>query len=155
MKVFLRELEVNDAEIAWEWRNDPEVWKLTGRKWNNHVTQKIEEDWIKKVKEEKDSVRFAICVGDEKEYVGNVQLTNIEKGSGIFHIFIGNKNYWGKGIGEKATKLLIDYTKANLELKAIKLLVRINNKAAIKIYEKVGFCVENIDNENFSMIYKI
>jgi len=155
MKVFLRELEIKDAEIAWKWRNDPEVWKLTGRKWNNYVTLEIEKEWIKKVKKEKNSVRFAICVEDEKEYVGNVQLTNIEKESAIFHIFIGNKNFWGKGIGEKATKLLIEYAKSKLSLNEIKLLVKKDNKAALKIYEKVGFHIDNVDNENISMIYKL
>lgn len=95
MKIIIRELEVDDAKISWKWRNDPEVWRLTGRKWNNHVTYEIEKEWIKKVKEEKNSLRFAICVGEENEYVGNVQLTNIEEESAIFHIFIGNKKILG------------------------------------------------------------
>lgn len=155
MKVLLRELQEKDAEISWKWRNDPEVWKLTGRKWNNYVTHEIEKEWIRKVKDENDSIRFAICVDEENEYVGNVQLTNIEGGTAVFHIFIGNKNFWGKGIGKEDTKLLIEHAKSLKELKKISLLVKVDNKAAFKIYENIGFIVQKEDSENISMTYEL
>lgn len=155
MKIIIRELDVDDAKISWKWRNDPEVWRLTGRKWNNHVTYEIEKEWIKKIKEEKNSLRFAICVGEENEYVENVQLTNIEEESAIFHIFIGNKKFWGKGIGSKATELLIEQAKSLKTLREIRLSVKVDNKVAIKIYNKAGFVIEKKDNDDFLMVYKL
>ena len=117
MKVLIRDLKIEDAKVSWKWRNDPDVWKLTGRKWNSYVTKRIEENWIKEVKQERNSKRFAICVGEHKRYIGNVQLTEIEDNEAFFHIFIGEKKFWGKGIGTSATKLLIEYAKNNLKLK--------------------------------------
>jgi RimJ/RimL family protein N-acetyltransferase len=152
MKVLLRELKVEDAEISWKWRNDPEVWKLTGRKWSGNVTKEIEENWIRNVLKQEDSKRFAICVGDQELYIGNVQLTNIRNKEAFFHIFIGEKQYWGKGIGSIATKLLLDYAKEELKLNTLKLIVKKSNIPAIKIYEKVGFIISrSVDDKNYVM----
>jgi len=155
MSIYLRKLKFEDAIISWKWRNDPEVWQLTGRKWNNYVSQQMEEDWIRKVAQEKDSVRFAICIEETDEYIGNVQLTDITNSDAIFHIFIGNKNYWGKGYGYKATDLILKYAKTDLKLEMIKLKVKHNNSAAIKVYTKVGFKALDCEGEYLTMIYKL
>ena len=155
MKVILRPLKIRDAKISWKWRNDKEVWKLTGRNWDNHVSEEIEEEWIKEVIKQKDSRRFAICVGEDEQYIGNVQLTQITDKDAVFHIFIGEKKFWGKGIGKIATKLILDYAGNDFNFEMIKLYVNKLNKAAIKIYEKVGFkIIDTKPNDNYSMIYK-
>ncbi len=82
---------------------------------------------------------MAICVGDDARYIGNVQLTNISQGKAVFHIFIGEKQFWGKGIGKVATQLMIKYAKDVLGLEELSLVVLMNNKAAIRIYNAVGF----------------
>ena len=139
MEVIIRDLQPNDAKISYKWRNDPEVWKQTGRKWNNLVTEEIEEQWIRAVIKKPNEKRFAICVGKDLKYIGNVQLTGITKIEGTFHIFIGDKEFWGKGIGTKATQLILSFAKRELSLHRVNLFVKKGNIAAIKVYEKVGF----------------
>jgi RimJ/RimL family protein N-acetyltransferase len=139
MKVIIRQLRVEDADISWKWRNDSEVWTLTGRNWNNLVTKEIEAAWIEKVITNTDEVRLAICVEDEQRYVGNIQLTNVEENQAEYHIFIGDKSYWGKGIATLATELLFDYAKDKLQLKKIYLSVHKENEAAQAVYRKLGF----------------
>ncbi len=154
MKVRLRDLKIEDAEISWKWRNDPDVWRQTGRNWNNYVSKETEENWIKEIRKEKNSKRFAICVGEEETYVGNVQLKDITREDAVFHIFIGEKSYWGKGVGTAATELILDYAEHKLKLKSIKLKVQKSNTAAVKIYENAGFKVNGLDDETFqNMIY--
>ena len=151
-KIFIRPLEEKDAVISWKWRNDPDVWKFTGSRPNIIVTPEIEIDWIQNVLSKLNSKRFAIIV--DKVYVGNIQLTNITELDAEYHIFIGDKSYWGKGIATKATDLLIDYAFTKLKLKLIYLFVKSDNIAAVKVYEKNGFSVkEKIDN-SFKMIIK-
>jgi diamine N-acetyltransferase len=77
MKISIRPLKISDAAISWKWRNDPDVWKLTGRKWNNIATQEMEEQWLEKVIINESEKRFAICVNEDEKYVGNIQLTDI------------------------------------------------------------------------------
>ena len=139
IKIYLRTLEEEDALISYKWRNDPEIWKLTGSRPDIVVTPEIETKWIRKVLQDTTCRRFAICLAEKDEYIGNIQLTNITKQDAEFHIFIGKKKYWGKGIGFKATEELIRFINENMPLKQIYLFVKPENKAAVKIYEKTGF----------------
>lgn len=136
-KVLIRPLEISDAEISWKWRNDEVIWKFTGSKPQNKITPEIESEWIKKVLSEPSSKRFAITVDDI--YVGNVQITKITEIDAEYHIFIGDKNYWGRGVAYSATKQIIRYAKNVLQLESIYLFVNPNHQKAIKLYKKCGF----------------
>lgn len=142
--VLIRPLEIKDALFSWEWRNDSDVWEFTGKRPNKYITLEIESEWIENVLKDYASKRFAILVNDE--YVGNIQLTNIiENNTAEYHIFIGNKKYWSKGIATLATNQLIRYAKNILNLKEIYLFVNTNNVSAIKLYEKCNFKKLNDD----------
>jgi RimJ/RimL family protein N-acetyltransferase len=138
-KIYLRPLQEADAMTSWKWRNNPEVWKLTGNRPDRIITPEIEKAWIQDVLNDKRCKRFAICIENTDEYIGNVQLTTITGEEAEFHIFIGKKNYWGKGLGTQATNELIKYARAQMKLKTIYLFVKPDNLAAIKIYKKAGF----------------
>jgi hypothetical protein len=70
-----------------------------------------------------------------------------------FHLFIGEESYWGKGIGEKATKLILDYAFLTLNLNNIRLDVDKENIPAIKIYTRQGFV--GLDSKESYMVMKI
>ena len=139
INIYLRPLKEEDALTSYKWRNDTEVWQLTGSRPDMVVTSEIEKNWIRKVLRDPTSRRFAICIAESDEYIGNVQLTSITEEEAEFHIFIGEKKYWGKGIGYQATEKIIGFARKNMSLKSIYLYVKALNKAAIMIYEKVGF----------------
>ena len=150
-KVLIRPLELEDASFSWKWRNDPDIWKYTGRKPDIVVTEEVEKQWLLEKISENNSARFAIIVDDE--YVGNIQLTNIiENESAEYHIFIGDKTYWGKGVARLATNQIICYAKNLLNLREIYLFVNPDNIAAIKVYERAGF---NKVNDNIKMILSL
>jgi RimJ/RimL family protein N-acetyltransferase len=137
--IYIRPLRETDAEISYRWRNDPEIWKYTLSRPDKEITLEIEKDWIQKVLSRSDEKRFAVCLRDTDEYIGNVQLTDINSYEAEFHIFIGEKKYWGKGLGTKVTSLAVDYAFNVLELQSVYLFVKKENVAAIRAYEKAGF----------------
>ena len=149
-KVLIRPLNVSDASTSYIWRNDPEVWAFTGSKPDIKITEDIELNWIKKVINEKSSNRFAILVNDE--YVGNVQLTHITDFDAEFHIFIGNKDFWGKGVAKEATYQILTYAKNFLGLSQVFLFVSKLNTAAIKAYAKNAFIVIEDSGEFLKMM---
>ncbi|MEG0759971.1 MAG: GNAT family N-acetyltransferase, partial [Chryseobacterium sp.] len=151
--LLIRPLEIEDANISWKWRNDPEVWKFTGSKPNKEISPEIELQWIQKVINEESSKRFAILV-DEK-YIGNIQLTNITKNSAVFHIFIGDKDYWGKGISSLATYQLLYFAKTVLKLKTVELEVNLSHIAAIKSYESTGFKIVSQNEQIICMSHDL
>lgn len=151
MNIYLRPLEIKDAEISYHWRNNPVVWELTGSKPDKFITKDMEVAWIKKVLARSDEKRYAICLSHNDQYIGNVQLTSIKNRQAEFHIFIGLPEFWGKGIGKLATAKMINIGFSELQLKKIYLFVKKNNLAAIKAYEKVGFKIMSSDNDQYYM----
>lgn len=77
-------------------------------------------------------------------YVGNIGLKNIDKVNkkAEYYIFIGDKNYWSRGIGTVSTNNFLEYIKKNWKLHKIYLHVDESNLAARKLYQKVGFEIE-------------
>ena len=137
MEVNLRPLEESDAYTSYIWRNDVDVWKYTGKKPNKTITLQDEINWIRNVLNNSHSKHFAIIANNE--YVGNVQLTDLSSLDGTFHIFIGNKDYWSKGVAKKATTLILLFAFQNLNLKKVKLKVRIEHSVAVHLYNTIGF----------------
>lgn len=150
MNVSIRPLVEQDAYISYKWRNDPEVFKYTGNVYTEEITLESELAWIRRVIENTNEYRCAILV--DNVYVGNVYLTNIVKGkSAEYHIFIGDKSYWGRGVAKKASLEIIKYALMVLKLRFICLSVRYSNVTAIKLYESIGF-VKNDSDENFILM---
>lgn len=148
-KILIRPLEQNDSEVSWKWRNDEEVWKYTGSRPNISVTPEIEREWINKVLNQTNSRRFAIIA--DGIYIGNIQLTNVTEIDAEYHIFIGDKKFWGKGIANLATQKILTFAVKELKLKCVYLFVNPNNSVAIKLYEKIGF--KKVSNK-IKMVYK-
>lgn len=154
MKIYLRDLVEKDALTSYKWRNNPNIWKFTGRKPDKVITPEIELEWIKEVLQRPHEKRYAICINGTDEYIGNVQLTNIDKGEAEFHIFIGEEKYWGKGIGTQATLELIKIAFNQLKLKKIYLFVNKKNIPAIKAYLNCGFIIESCTADQIKMEIK-
>ena len=132
MNVTIRPLQEQDAYTSVKWRNDPEVFKYTGNTYKNEILLETELNWIRKVVQNKNEYRCAILA--DNIYVGNIYLTDITNESAEYHIFIGNINYWGKGVAKKASKCILDYAFKTLNLNSVHLRVKKQNERAIHLY---------------------
>lgn len=150
MEVAIRPLREEDAYTSVKWRNDPEVFKFTGNTYKNEIKIENELEWIHKVVANPNDYRCAILA--DGVYVGNIYLTDIDGKAANYHIFIGNKEYWGKGVAKKASLLILDYAFNTLKLETVKLKVRKENTSAFMLYKKLGFEVENEENVWISMV---
>jgi RimJ/RimL family protein N-acetyltransferase len=144
MNINIRPLTINDAKTSVNWRNNSKIWEQTMNSPDRKITLDIETNWAKKVIAESSSRRFAIIA--DNVYIGNVQLTNIEDNESYFGIFIGERSYWGKGIGTRATRLILEYAFNELLLDNVKLRVKEKNTGACKVYSKVGFKKEKVED---------
>ena len=140
MEIYIRPLKIKDALISYKWRNNFKIWEYTGSKPDIEITPEIEMTWIKNVINREEQKRFAICISDTGEYIGNVQLININNKKAEFHIFIGETSFWGKGIGKKATKLMIDHGFEVLGLEEIYLTVNKSNNKAMRFFCSLSDC---------------
>ena len=133
-----------DAYTSVKWRNDPEVFKYTGNTYDHVITIESELNWIRKVMSNPNEYRCAIIA--DGRYVGNIYLTDIDNGCANYHIFIGDKDSWGKGIAKEASKQLIAIAYNEFKLNKIFLRVRRDNVRAFSLYTSLGFKIVETDS---------
>ncbi|MFX0204699.1 MAG: GNAT family N-acetyltransferase [Candidatus Hodarchaeota archaeon] len=140
--VRLRTLELTDLDRMTElWNN----WEI--RQYLVSVvpaSEEEEEQWIRSTWERRrkgtDYV-FAMETLEEREYIGNIGLHQLNwiNRSTILGIAILDPEYWGKGYGTDALKVLLKYAFTTLNLNRVELEVSANNERAQRVYKKVGF----------------
>lgn len=151
--IKLRALTKEDLVKTLAWHNDSEIRAL----YLGHpfpINKETEEQWYSKIltsniptsvfgiEHEEDNVLIGITV------LKNINLINR---SAEFAMYIGDKNYRGKGFSKLATKETLRFGFDQLNLNRISLNVLENNKKAIGLYEKLGFKKEGVLRES---IYK-
>ncbi len=99
----------------------------------------IRETWERRNKGE--AYIFGIIHIEEKKYIGKLELRIINPIAkrGVLGIVIFNPDYWGKGYGEEAIRLILQYGFETLNLKTVELEVFEFNKRAQMCYKKIGF----------------
>ncbi len=136
-KCYLSPIDVSDAERYTEWLNDIEVIKyLTLR--DKMVSLVTEREALERLAR---GHSYAIVTLESDELIGSCGLVDVDYLNRTCEvgIFIGNKEYWGKGYGTEALKLLISYGINYLNLNNFMLKVYSYNERAIKSYRKIGF----------------
>jgi RimJ/RimL family protein N-acetyltransferase len=135
--------ECNATQEYCSWLNDSEV--------NRYLTTQnstIEElrIYIREKNNKPDALLLGIFWRENGKHIGNIKLEPIEHKAkkAEMGILIGDKNYWGKGVATEATRLLTEWAFASLGLHKIYLGVNSANKAAIRVYQKVGFSIDEI-----------
>ena len=84
---------------------------------------------------------FAIVARQADTLIGRCMLfdVNLVDRTAMLGIVIGEQDYWGKGYGQDAVKLLLDYGFNLLNLNNIMLGTFSFNDRALHCYRKVGF----------------
>lgn len=138
--IYLRPLQIADAQTSYRWRNNPDVWKLTGSKPDKYITPEMETAWLNGVLKRGTEARFAICLKTDDRYIGNIHLQNIAGKQAEFGgLFIGETSLWGKGIGTQATTLLLAHAFLSLNLDSLYGFVRKEHDASLAMLKKTGF----------------
>ena len=146
-KVCLRAYREEDIPKATSFVNDEELKKLLVTNIPFPMTLWEEEEWIKSQKSNQDgSYNFAIEDIETKKYIGGcgIQEVNWLSRVATVGIMIGDKEYWGKGYGTDAMKVLMDFIFNKMNIRKIRLSTFSFNMRARKSYEKCGFEVEGI-----------
>ncbi|MFW6014905.1 MAG: GNAT family N-acetyltransferase [bacterium] len=136
--IYLSPINIDDAEKYTEWLNDLEVTINLTLSPNIYSVEK-EREILKEMTEEGNN--FAIIEKNNNQLIGNCGLLNVNliNRKAELGIFIGDKNYWNKGLGSEAICLLLDYSFNILNLNNIFLRVHEFNERAVNCYKKCGF----------------
>ena len=136
-KCYLSPMNMEDTEQFTRWLNDQEVVQYLDIAHIN-VSLPAEEKAMQRLINEH---TYSIIDKKTDSLIGNCGLSDINhlNRTATVGIFIGNKDYWGKGYGTEALQLLLDYGFNTLNLRNIMLCVYSFNERARACYEKIGF----------------
>lgn len=130
------------------WLNDPLVYQYleTG---GGYTIQKLD-GYIKQMAMREDVFFWAIHIKETHTHIGNIKIDSINArhGVGEYGILIGDSSVWGRGYAYEASVTVLDYCFHAANLRKIVLGVVSENKAALRVYEKLGFKVEGVYKEH-------
>lgn len=152
-KVVLRSYREEDIDVALKYVNDKELKRYLVNNIPFPMTKWEEEEWVKSQKANSEGLyNFAIEDIESNKYIGGCGIQNVNwlVRVATVGIMIGDKDYWGRGYGTDAMKVLIDFIFNDMNMSKIRLSVFSFNERARKSYEKCGFEVEGVlKNEIF------
>lgn len=143
---YLRELSRGDIESINRWRNDREIIRTLGSTFR-YIAEEIDSAWMDSyLSSRSNCIRLAICEMASKKIVGAVYLLAIDwiARSCEFGIWIGERDFQGRGVGTFATNKALEHAFLDMNLNRVHLTVLENNERAIALYRKIGFSVEGI-----------
>ena len=149
MSYFLRELSRSDIHQLNQWRNDRDAQQFLVNPFR-FIDEEVDEKWFDSyLASRESSVRLMICEADSQKPLGTVYLFNIDwvSRSCYFAIWVAEKDFRGRGVGEFATRAIMEHAFKDMNLRRIHLGVLVNNERAIALYKKVGFVEEGVWRE--------
>jgi len=147
-QVCLRPFEWEDAEKYRHWVNDPEILSLVDRVLP--VTAAEHRPWYEAIVSDPRTAIFSVDLLAEELFVGCVWLSEIDyrHRHAELRILIGDKRYWGKGIGEETISVLVRFAFEHLNLHKVYAYVLSSNRRAVKAFDKAGFAEEGLFKED-------
>ncbi len=144
-RFYLEKLSIKHLSQQYvNWMNDNQVNQFLESGGNYSLS--MLNDFLEDVSNQ-DMFFWAIKDKMSNQHLGNIKIDpiNFKHGWGEYGILIGDKTYWGKGVGFEVSKAVIDFCfEGNLKLRKINLGVRAGNIGAIALYKKLGFEIEGI-----------
>ena len=128
------------------WQRDSEFRRLLDSDPTDVSSEKKIKEHIEKRSEDgfkPDQYPFSIRMLSEDKLIGFVGLwTDLVHMEGWVGIGIGEREYWGKGYGTDAMRLILQYAFTEVNLQRVSLALHSYNERALKSYEKAGFRLE-------------
>ncbi|MFA5514048.1 MAG: GNAT family protein [Sphaerochaetaceae bacterium] len=142
--ITLKALSRTDIFPFYNWINDDDVIKYSLSLFRRINTEKEIEKWYSELIRDKKDITLGIFLDSTNElirYGGICDISETNK-SGEYYIFIGEKRFWGKGIGTKVTEQILKIGFNDYKLNRIMLTVFEPNIGGLKAYKKSGFKIE-------------
>jgi RimJ/RimL family protein N-acetyltransferase len=146
VRLAVEEPQAMAEAFSRRWARDSEFWRLANFDPARLWSVKGVKEWVEKQQEydRGDQFAFSIRTIQEDRLIGDVGLDGVlwNHGESFVGIGIGEREYWGRGYGTDAMRLILRYAFSELNLQRVSLNVFEYNSRAIRSYEKIGFVHE-------------
>ena len=146
--ILLKVLQPKDVATPYvDWLNDYNVTRYTEQKYVTHTLESTR-NFVRQKYFSENELLFGIFF--DETHIGNIKLGPIK-----FHhlsaevsYFIGEKEFWGKGIATICVHTIVQFAVIKLGLKKINAGYYENNIGSEKVLERCGFVVEGVRNSD-------
>ena len=142
-RLLLREFVMDDVEDFFKMVSDPDVTRYTGDggKTLEEARKGLEERLFQDYRKYGYG-RWAAVYKPTGKVIGFAGLKYLDDVNEVDLGYRFFKEYWGKGLATEASRAVLAYGVDNLQLRRIIGIADIENKASIRVLEKVGFTFE-------------
>ena len=143
--LIIRETVFDDCKYFAEWEVLPEVTEFftidEGRDYEQVVTEFVRYNL------DPTKLQFTITLKPEDKPIGKIFISRINRAEDsldITRIYIADQELRGKGYGEEALRLILQYAFINLHMERVTIDHFEKNRVAAALYDKVGFTNEGL-----------
>lgn len=140
MEIVFKEFNEVFLELSWKWLNDPEIKSLTN---TSDFTKEQQRNWFTSLSNLKNYYIWGVEV--DSVPIGACGLKNCTKVGCESWMYIGEKQYWEKGIGNQI-KLLIEEKAREIDKASIWTKINKGNTRSISLNKKHGYSIESETN---------
>jgi RimJ/RimL family protein N-acetyltransferase len=140
LKVTIVPFDVSFLDLSWKWLNDKEIKALTNTP-DFDKQQQIE--WYNSLKLKEDYLLWGVQIANTK--IGACGLKNIRTNDCEYWGYIGEKTYWGNGLGRQMLQLM-EKKASGMGINRIWLKVIDSNIRAKNLYSNYGFSIESVQD---------
>jgi RimJ/RimL family protein N-acetyltransferase len=142
--IQLLPLQLDQAPLFHRWFCDPEVIRYSLSVFQELTTEAQVTQWLARTLQDPTSLTLGIYLADSLTLIGYAGIANLSRvnQAGEYFLLIGEKRYWGQGIGTAVTQQVVTRGFRDLGLHRIMLTVSVPNQAGVKVYRKAGFQLE-------------
>lgn len=140
MKIVFCDFDLDFLDYSWVWLNDLEIKILTN---TPDFTKESQRNWFNRLQHKSDYLILGVKIDEVP--VGVCGLKNISNYDGEYWGYIGERTYWGKGIGSQMMKKIEEIAMSK-GLKSVWLQVLEENDRAIRLYKSFSYKVVSSNN---------
>ncbi|SDW70320.1 GNAT family N-acetyltransferase [Flavobacterium degerlachei] len=143
--------EYSEAYLAksWEWLNDTQIKSLTN---TTDFTKAEQQKWFLNLAKKVDYKIWGVSFDGVPIGVFGIKNIDLLCKEGEYWGYIGEKEYWGKGLGEIIINEVLHIATFTLGLDCVYLKVLESNKVARNLYKKCHFKEIRQDNGIITMV---
>ncbi len=145
VNLIIRESIFSDCIKFAEWEKKGFVQKGFTMSCDRDYEQIVKEFVIRSL--EPDKLQYTIVAREEEKPIGRICLSRIDTATDsldLTRIYIGEESYLRKGLGEEATRLILEHCFIHLHTERVTLDHLPSNNIAASLYKKLGFEYEGV-----------
>jgi [ribosomal protein S5]-alanine N-acetyltransferase len=146
-RVFLRAFELDDYKKLNKWRNNDDIFELTGGN-KYFISSEYDKKWVEdKIFNNNKNIYLGICLSKTNGLIGYLSINNIDprnRTASWGGIVIGEKELWNQGCATEAAKIMVKFVFEELGLVCFYTRWLVSHSSSLKMGEKVGFKQEGV-----------